>query len=287
MASIGIDIGGSKIAFGLVQNGAIVESRRLDNTVSGDVSALLLHIKTGVEQLCAASPEEVEKVGVGCPGWVVDGVVYEAVNLGIDRLDLQGELRVQLGLPVYVENDARTALLAELRHGALEGSINGALLTFGTGVGGALLLNGRLYRGSRGCAGELGHVTFFGTLPCLCGKNGCYEGMAAVPRLVALAHQAGAGLNNGQQVFDAARQDDPLVAGALEEYLDWVSVGPRELAMLLDLDTIALGGGISAERELFVNKVAQRVQRFAPHCRVVPARLGNAAGILGAAELPE
>lgn len=148
MSSIGIDIGGSKIALGLVEQGKIVCSRTIENSFFGQPEEMVTGITEELNYLHDQSASMVEGVGVGCPGWVIGGTVYEANNIGIKKFDLRNKLALASGLRVCIENDARTALLCEWKLGALRESTNGALVTFGTGIGGALLLNKRLYTGS-------------------------------------------------------------------------------------------------------------------------------------------
>jgi glucokinase len=226
-----------------------------------------------------------ERLGAGSPGQVIDGVVYDAVNLGILRFPLRDALEAACGLPTRVDNDARSAVAAELAFGALRGCVNGAMATFGTGIGGGLVFGKALYRGSFGYAGEIGHITLFGEGICACGKRGCYEHVAAVPALLRLAAERGLHVDGARAIFEAVSAGDERARGALADYLPLAARGLIELAMLLDLDTICVGGGISSQRALFVDPLREMVRGYAPRCEVVQAELGNDAGIIGAANL--
>lgn len=287
MASVGVDIGGSKIAVGLVEKGKIITKLTKENTFFGDPDLLTKEISVLCNQLTDNSDMMIDKIGVGCPGWVIDGVVYEAINLGIKRYDLTAALSQICSIKTYCENDCRTALLGELTSGALRNSVNGAMVTFGTGIGGALLINGSLYRGSFGYAGEIGHFTVdMNGERCACGKKGCLEQYASVPSLIKLALQNGLSVSNGEEVFDAALKEIPAAVDALSKFIEYAAMGITELAMFLDLDTVVIGGGISVRWKQFVYPVQEKVSIFAPKCTVVPAMLSNDAGIIGAAQLP-
>lgn len=284
MRTCGIDIGGSKISFGMVRDGRVMQKASIPNGFFGDPDAMVDAIAKNLRTLWDGCPPEA--FGAGSPGWVVDGMVLDAVNLGIARYPLRDALQRELGVRVHVENDARCALLAELSFGSLRDCVNGAMMTFGTGVGGGLVIGKKLYRGSFGYAGEIGHMTLAGEGDCACGKRGCYELTGAVPSLLRLSIKHGLHALNAQEVFEAALAGDARAKESLCEYLPLAARGVTELAMLLDLDTVCIGGGISARHDMFVHPLEELVHRFDPRCRIVPASLGNDAGMIGAALLP-
>jgi len=284
MRTCGVDIGGSKISLGIARNGIVLQKVSIPNDFFGDPDAMVDAIVKNMRTLCGGYPPEC--VGAGSPGWVVDGRVLEAVNLGISSYPLRDALQSALGIPAHVENDARCALLAEFSFGSLRDCVNGAMMTFGTGVGGGLIIGKKLYRGSFGYAGEIGHMTLESEGGCACGKRGCYELTGAVPSLLRLSSEFGLKAANAQEVFDAALMGDARAKDALCAYLPLAARGVTELAMLLDLDTVLIGGGISAQHDLFVHPLEELVHQFDPRCRIVPAALGNDAGIIGAALLP-
>ncbi|NLG24583.1 MAG: ROK family protein [Clostridiales bacterium] len=283
MLRCGIDIGGSKIAMGLAEGGAIVRKALYANDFFGDPDAMVSAIAGWLPELCQGLAPE--RLGVGSPGQVQDGVIYDVINLGIEQYVLAQALSAATGLPARVDNDARCAVAAELAFGALRGCVNGVMATFGTGIGGGLVFGGALYRGSFGLAGEIGHLTLFAGGDCACGKRGCYEKVAAVPALIRLAGERGLAVDNARALFDAADAGDGRAQGALNDFLPLAARGLVELAMLLDLDTVCVGGGISSQRARFIEPLAALVHARAPRCRVVQAALGNDAGIIGAAHL--
>lgn len=283
MLTYGVDIGGSKISLGKVRRGVVMQRITLPNTFFGDPDAMVEAIVRLLPQLCEGTLPH--SIGFGCPGWVVDGVVYEAINLGISTYPLQKALQAAGIMGVYVENDARCALLAELNFGALRDCTNAAMVTFGTGVGGALAFERKLYKGSFGYAGEIGHMTLESTGDCLCGKRGCYEMTAAVPALLQLSRAQGLNVADGQELFNAAWAGDSRALKAIASYLPLAARGVTELSMLLDLDMICIGGAISTQKALFVDPLFRMVAEFNPRCKIVPAVHLNDAGILGAAEL--
>lgn len=285
MRAIGIDIGGTKIAAGLVDGGKIVKRHVISNRFFGEPQRMVAAIGKAIAKLRAADGD-IAGIGVGCPGWVVDGKVYDAVNLGISQFPLADSLTEVSGLPTRAENDARTALLCERKYGALQESVNGATVTFGTGIGGALMMERRLYRGSFGCAGEIGHLTLScSDEPCPCGKTGCFERTASVTALVQLAKRHGLEAEDGLAVCALAKAGDAVANDVLQRYTDAAAKGVIELVMLLDLDTVAIGGAISRQRQLFVGPLRKKVNLLLPRCRVTPAAFANDAGIIGAAEL--
>ena len=288
MAAIGIDIGGSKIALGLVEGNKILCRSVLSNTYFGDPDRMLEDITEEINRLHVKSPSILEGVGVGCPGWVIRGTVYEDIHLGIKKYDLGIHLGRACGLSTFVENDARTALLCEKEYGSLRESVNGALVTLGTGIGGALLLHRQLYTGSFGYAGEIGHMTIGSAGDaCSCGKRGCFELYGSVSALVWMAQEAGLTVENGLDVFTLDEQGSSTAANVLSTYIQHIAAGIIELAMLLDLDTVSIGGAISQQWNRFVYPLQEAVKQFAPLCTVVPSTYHNDAGIIGAALLVE
>jgi glucokinase len=270
MASIGIDIGGTKIAVGVLNGFEIVYSMRFDYVYSDNIPGLVAFLARLINNLSDDYP--MESAGIGSPGWVVDGVVREAVNLGITELNMRAEVQALVRIPVHVENDARTALLGEFAMGSLKGCLNALMVTLGTGIGGAFLLDGRLYRGSFGCAGELGHVSLdTGGPRCSCGKNGCLElyasgiSLASEARRIArendgtLRRLCGGNINalDGEAVFHAADAGDADALKLLERYVDRLAHALLETAYLMDLDSIALGGGISAQEHTVIEPIRQ------------------------------
>lgn len=298
MSAIGIDIGGTKIAIGIVDDGKIIHYARHDFIYFTDTGGLIAFLTRMINGL--AADFQVEYAGIGTPGWVVGGVVREAVNIGITELDMRKAVQACTSVPVLVENDARTALLGEFTCGAMQGCRNAMMVTLGTGIGGAFLLDGRLYRGSFGCAGEIGHVAVNPRgKRCSCGKRGCLELTAsgmALARGAKRAARAKDGLLralcrgdidavDGETVFRAAGENDADALALLRQYVEALSHALLETAYLLDLDAVVVGGGISAQHGHIIEPLRARFKAAGSPCGVRQAALGNNAGIIGAAML--
>jgi glucokinase len=296
--AIGIDIGGSKIAVGVVDGTEIVYYERHAYAFGPGAPGLPGFLAGAINSL--STDFAAEYAGIGSPGWVVDGVVREAVNIGIAEMDMREAVQALARVPVFVENDARTALLGEFSSGALSGCRNAMMLTLGTGIGGAFLLEGRLYRGSFGCAGEIGHVSVNPRgRRCSCGKRGCLELMSSASALVRGAKRSARKRDgmlhalcrgdidaiDGQTVFSAAEANDADALALLRRYVDGLSHALLETAYLLDLDAIAIGGGISAQDRHLIEPLRRRFAGAGSKCDIRQAALGNNAGIIGAAML--
>ncbi|HEX2372377.1 MAG TPA: ROK family protein [Actinomycetota bacterium] len=306
--AIGIDIGGTKIAGGVVTEAGQILDRTRVPTPPDEEAATLAAVLAAVDELLARDPG-VDAIGVGAAGLVEwpGGRARWAPNNSYRRLELRRLLHERTGLPTSVDNDGNAAAWAEARFGAGAGCDDLVLVTVGTGIGGGLVLDGRLYHGEHGFAGELGHLI---VAPdgdrCACGNRGCLEAMAsgstlgrlgreaaaAHPgsRLVALADRAG-GLVTGEVVFAAASEGDKLALALFERVGHWLGVGIASLVTIFDPDLVVVGGGVAATGELLLGPARASFQRYV-HGRghrdlppVVPTRLGGDAGLVGAATL--
>lgn len=245
--------------------------------------------------------------GFGIPS-LIDrrrGVVVDSTNIPLENLDFEAEMSRRLDLPVAVDNDANVACLAEARIGAARGATDVVMLTLGTGVGGGLLLNGRLYRGSTGVGAELGHMSIdYDGPPCqgTCPNRGCLEvlvsarGVRAAAARVAeerpegeLAAAQARGELDARWVIDHAKAGDADAARALELVGELLGVGLANYSNIFDPELFVIGGGVSAAGELLLRPArAEYERRMLPSsgaAPVVPAQLGNDAGVLGAAAL--
>jgi glucokinase len=306
--AVGIDIGGTKIAAGVVTGDGRILDRTRVPTPPDDEAATLAALLAVVDQLRARNPGA-EAIGLGAAGLVEwpGGNARWAPHNTYRRLELRRLLHERTGLPTVVDNDANAAAWAEARFGAGAGSHDLVLVTVGTGIGGGLVLGGRLYHGEHGFAGELGHMVVDpdGDL-CACGNHGCLEAMAsgstlgrlgreaatADPegRLAALATLAG-GPVTGEVVFAAATEGDTAALALFERIGHWLGIGIASLVTIFDPDLVVVGGGVAATGELLLRPARASFERYA-HGRahrdlppVVPARLGPDAGLVGAATL--
>jgi glucokinase len=307
--TIGVDIGGTKVAAGVVdEQGGIVASARRD-TPSNDPAKIEMLIADVVRELQAS--HDIEAVGIGAAGFVdaARSTVVFAPNLAWRDEPLRGNLEKRCGLPVVVENDANAAAWAEARFGAGRGQQYLVVLTVGTGLGGGLVIGGELYRGRLGIAAEFGHVTVEpGGRRCGCGGRGCWERYASGRALILEAQElatvspaiAGRLLElaggqpeaiTGLDVTRAAQDGDEAALEAFRVIGTWLGQGMAALAAVLDPAMFVLGGGVSAAGELLrepaerslQERITARAYRDVPAVRL--AELGPEAGIVGAADL--
>lgn len=307
----GVDIGGTKIAAGVVDENGQVLARDRVPTPPGDGDALVTAVGDLVRRLAAAAPQPPESVGVGAAGFVSKdrSRVLFAPNIAWRDEDLGGEVARVTGLPVVVENDASAAAWGEFTWGAGRDVDDLLLVTVGTGVGGGLVLDGEPYRGGAGVAAEIGHLRVVpGGRPCGCGNAGCWEQYASGNALVRDAREAlaaggdragplieraggDAGAVSGTMVTVAARDGDPLALELLGGVARWLGEGIASLCAVLDPSAIVIGGGISEEGDLFLDPVREAVSSqltgrgHRPDIELRAAQLGNGAGLIGAADL--
>jgi glucokinase len=306
--AVGLDIGGTKIAAGVVRaDGYIVERTRIPTPQEIDEKVTVAALVEVIDELRAAQPE-VEAIGVGAAGlvqWPAGRVIWAPHNPYRD-LPLRRLLHERTGLPTVVDNDANAAAWAEARFGAGTGSDDMILLTVGTGVGGGMVLGGRPYRGVSGLGAEFGHMIVAPDgAPCSCGSNGCLEAMVSGTALARLGreavladpegrlarHAGDAGEITGPLVFDAARAGDPTARALFDRMGFWLGVGIASLVTAFDPELVVVGGGLVTTGDLLLGPARASFKRyvFAPAYRtlppVVPARLGPEAGLVGAATL--
>lgn len=305
----GIDVGGTKIAGGVVGvDGELLEEVSVESPAR-DVAAIEATIVDLVATL--RSRHDIVAVGVGAAGYVDRdrAVVMFAPNLAWRHQDLRGELEQAIGLRVVVENDANAAAWGEFAFGAAADVEDLLLVTVGTGVGGGIVVDGRLHRGAFGVAGEIGHlrVAPSGRL-CGCGNKGCLEQYASgsalvretrleaaggTPRAAELLHRAGGRADQitGPLITELALQGDPFCREQLATLGRWLGEGIASLVAVLDPAMIVIGGGVSAAGELLLEPVrtafrAQLTGRgHRPEAELRQAALGNRAGMIGAADL--
>lgn len=307
--AIGIDIGGTKVAAGVVDSDGAVLATARRRTPSRDPAHIADVVVEIVGQLRAEY--DVVAVGIGAAGFVDVGrtTVLFAPNLAWRNAPIRDELAQRLDLPVAVENDANAAAWGEYRFGAGEQEPDAVVLTIGTGIGAGFIFGGELFRGRFGIAGEPGHLRVVpGGRMCGCGNRGCLEqycsGSALVraarevarerpadaARLLDLAHGDAANID-GPVVMKAAQEGDPAAVDCFDEIGRWLGQGLADLAALIDPGRFVIGGGVadagelllSAARETYASVLTGRGYR--PLADVVAARLGAQAGLIGAADL--
>jgi glucokinase len=308
MYAIGIDIGGTKIAGALVDENGRIEKELKVPTPATNPDAIADAVVSLVEELGAGV--EVAATGVAAAGFIdADraNIVY-APNLSWRNEPFKAKLSSRLSMPVFIENDANAAGWAEYRFGAGAGVKHMVMLTIGTGVGGAVIVDGRMLRGGFGIAAELGHINVVpdGVL-CGCGQKGCLEsygsGTALLRAAKALAAsgsgegarlaelQAEKGELTGVEVYQAIVEGDPGALRLLRELGEVIGKAIASLTAVLDPELVVIGGGVSQAGELLVGPMRDAflshlpARGFRPELRIETAKLVNDAGVVGAADL--
>ncbi|MEU0297095.1 ROK family glucokinase, partial [Streptomyces microflavus] len=270
--TIGVDIGGTKIAAGVVdEEGRILSTFKVATppTAEGIVDAICAAVAG------ASEGHEVEAVGIGAAGYVDDkrATVLFAPNINWRHEPLKDKVEQRVGLPVVVENDANAAAWGEYRFGAGQGHDDVICITLGTGLGGGIIIGNKLRRGRFGVAAEFGHIRVVPDgLLCGCGSQGCWEQYASGRALVRYAKQRAnatpenaatlLGLGDGtvegiegKHISEAARQGDPVAIDSFRELARWAGAGLADLASLFDPSAFIVGGGVSDEGELVLDPI--------------------------------
>jgi len=308
--TIGIDVGGTKVLGGVVdESGQVLTTARKDTPRQGG-SALTQTIADVAKELL--EQHSVSSVGVSAAGFVSSDrkTMLATPNIADwNGVDLDGQLTKLIGLPVVIENDANAAAWGEAKFGAGKNQDHMMMLTVGTGIGGGIVVNGALYRGAYGIAAEFGHMR---VVPeghiCGCGARGCFEQYASGNALLRHAREAinaspevarnllsrgdgtVAGLT-GQAITDAARDGDPVALAAFNTTGQWLGAGIASLAVLLDPACVVIGGGVIDAGEILLKPTRESLERnmpFAgkhPYPQIIAAQLGNEAGLVGVADL--
>lgn len=310
---LGIDLGGTNIAVGVVDSAYRIIGKSSIPTAVPDMPE---HVADRIAQAslqavenAGISMENIETAGVGSPGSVdpYRGIVLHAYNLGFVGTPLRELLSERLHKPVYLENDANAAAYGEVMAGAARGRRNVVVVTLGTGVGGGVLVDGKLISGSSYCGGELGHMGMvYDGEPCTCGRKGCIEAYCSVTALIRQTQEkmtrypqsvmwelCGRDLAkvNGRTAFDGMRRGDEPATQVVRQYVSYIAYAVTSIVNLLQPEILLIGGGISKEGETLLAPVRE-IMLQETFCReperntvLAAATLGNDAGIIGAAAL--
>lgn len=311
---IGIDIGGTKVAAGLVNGqGEILSEVRVPMNSNGDATEGLAAVKSAIDKISETSKfAAVAGIGVTSPGPLDprSGVVINPPNLPCWRnFPLKAEVESAYGLPVKVDNDANAAGLAEAVWGAGVGHSSVFYATIGTGIGTGIIFDGQVYYGRTGAAGEGGHTTidYRGDYPCGCGKTGCIEAMASGPAIARRARaKIAADTSRGKALLDIAQGDvnrisaemvaqawragDPMATAVLEETADVLTVWLGNAIDFLEPDVIVVGGGVGELMSNFFGHISKQLPKWSinQRCTEIPLRLARYmehSGVAGAAAL--
>ena len=306
---IGIDLGGTNIAVGLVDETHKVVAQNSRSTNAGrdykEIIKDMAELCTEVVDMAGCSISDIKGIGVGSPGSIdsKNGVVVYANNLDWHFVPLAEELNKYFpNIPVAVENDANAAAFGEyVVNGG--GADSFVAITLGTGVGGGIVLNKEIYRGFNGAGGEIGHFTLVHDgESCTCGKSGCWEAYASVTALIRqtenaikddpdglMAQKAAEnGHVSGRTAFDAAKEGDPAAKKVVDKYINYVADGISSVINIFQPEVLVIGGGISKEGDYLLKPVQEYINKYT-YCKDIPqtvlkiATLFNDAGIIGAA----
>lgn len=308
MYYVGIDLGGTNIAAGLVdEKGNILYKASIPTIKERDWREIVRDMAMIAERVVKEgghTMDEIEAVGIGCPGSIdkKNGVVVYSNNIVMHNATVADEFKKYVDLPVYLENDANAAALGEYAaYGDGVGSF--VFFTLGTGVGGGIILDGRVWSGFNGAGGEIGHQTLImGGESCTCGRRGCLEAYASVTALIRQtkaameAHPESAmndwaakhGRVSGRTAFECAKQGDAVAAQVRDRYIEYVADGIASIVNVLQPEVVAIGGGISREGDLLLEPIKRYLvendyNKYMPRTDVRIARLMGDAGIVGAA----
>jgi len=306
---IGVDLGGTAIKVGICnEDGELIQTYEGPTGTENGPDAILDNICTYVRKIVEQSQytwEQVEGIGAGIAGFmdIPEGFVKFSPNLGFRNVPVKKILEEKLGKTVKIDNDANVAALGEAWAGAGKGVPNCVCYTLGTGVGGGIIIHGKIYQGFSGMAGELGHMSVVPDLEaiqCGCGRMGCLESVSSATGIIRMANDA---VERGDRttlsavekitakdVFDAAKAGDEVAARIVARAAFYLGKSMAAIAVIVNPQRFIIGGGVSKAGEFLFEQIREVFKRYAPEVaqegvEIVPAQLGNDAGVVGAAGL--
>lgn len=302
----GVDVGGTTVKLGFFDvEGNLLDKWEIPTRTEEEGSHILPDVAESIQKKMEEKELSVDKVvgvGVGAPGPIdSEGVVHRAVNLGWGTFSIKGTLENILHMPVMAGNDANVAALGEMWKGGGQGSTDLIMVTLGTGVGGGIIIDGKVLTGFGGAGGEIGHIHVQDeeTESCGCGNKGCLEQYASATGIARLASKKLAesdkesilrqGRISAKTVFDAVKQKDSLAIEVAEEFGKYLGDGLSVIAGVVNPETIVIGGGVSKAGEILMDYIRPYYEKNVFHAnrnvKFALATLGNDAGIYGAAKL--
>ena len=312
MYYLGIDIGASNIAAAVVSNDFSILGRAKVKVRTGICAAefcddIAATVRTAAQQ-AGVNMSDIAYCGIGCPGVISShsGVLEYSSNLGYSDLPLGYEMSKRLGMSTYIENDANCAALGEVCAGAAKDAQSALVVTVGTGIGGGIVIDGKIYSGVNGIAGEIGHMVIFpGGDECSCGRKGCWEAYASATALKRRTREAmeadpdslmwkyAPSLDkvSGKTAFRAMADGDASATLVVESYIYYLAEGIANCINILQPEVVCIGGGVSNEGDNLMEPLREHVSRYRfgrgniRQPRIVAAQLSGEAGIIGAAML--
>lgn len=310
MYKIGIDIGGMSIKAGLVDNGEIIDRLAKETDIQGGLDKLVEDITYLVNELISKNNiiiGQIETIGIGFPGVVTNEGAVTCVNLGLKNALIVPKLKENFkNTTVKVGNDANVAALAEYAYGSMNGYDTGVMITLGTGVGGGIVVNGKLITGANGVGAEIGHMMIASNYyNCNCGNNGCFETFCSATAIIKytqklLEENKESIIRNmcendidkvtAKMVFDAYRENDEIAVEVIKRFKKYLAMGLGNIVNFIDPGVISIGGGVSNASDILLDGLCEEVKKHLPYKEtpigdIVIAKFKNDAGILGASAL--
>ncbi len=305
--SFGVDLGGTAIKIGLfTDEGQCVIKSQIPTRKDNDGMFILDDISEYIEEVIRnnnLNKSDIDGIGIGVPGPVLnESVVLNCINIGWGTFDVAKALSERCGILVKAGNDANVAALGELWYRQSSNYKNAVIITLGTGVGGGIILNGKILEGSNGAAGEIGHLplVYDETEKCNCGNTGCLEQIASATGLVRLAKKRLAEKKiytslekydklTAKDIFDEAKNGDELAVTVVDESLDYLAKAMASIAAIVNPQVFVIGGGMSNAGEFLIDIVKEHYKKYAfgpaKDTKILLAGLGEDAGMYGAAKL--
>lgn len=311
MFYIGIDFGGTFISAGIVdENGNILFKKSAPTLAGRHYSEIIKDMASLCEKLIFevhADFKDIKCIGIGSPGKIdtENGIIVYVNNLNFDNVNMKKEFSKFFDIPVFIENDANCAALGESVSGACKGLKDSITITLGTGIGGGIIIGGKIYRGSFFCGGEIGHMVIeHNGRKCSCGRKGCFESYCSTSALTRrmkeileknvdseIFKNIGGDIEKAdtKMLFEFYKKGDFLAKEIVDEYMGYLADGITNIINIFQPEIVAVGGGISAQGDVLLNPVRELVERDVYggvlKTKIVTAELGNDAGIVGAAML--
>jgi glucokinase len=305
--TIGIDIGGTKISAGVVDSsGNLIDSSKCSTPAEGG-KELISSVVNLVKEL--NKKHEIKGIGISIAALISSdyGTIVGAPNIAnLSKLNFANEIKEEFKLPIIIENDANAAMWAEFKFGSAKGLNPVMFFIIGTGVGGGLVIDGKLFKGANGIGAEFGHMCVVPNgLLCGCGAKGCIEQYASGGALIRYANEAllanpdkseevlsfGEGKLSGTALTKAAKAGNELALAAFSKQADWLGLACASYSLIIDPQAIIIGGGVVDAGELFLAPVRAAMRKYMPFAeshvppKIIAAKFGNDAGLIGAADL--
>ncbi|KXZ40478.1 glucokinase [Alkalithermobacter thermoalcaliphilus JW-YL-7 = DSM 7308] len=313
MYYVGIDLGGTAIKGGIVdENAKIILKKEVKTPVEAGYEGVIGEIISLINSLldeAKLNTKDIKSIGIGIPGVASkEGLVYYAHNLFWKNVPLSDMLKKEFkDLPIYVENDATVACVAEYACGAMKDKKTGVMLTLGTGVGGGIIIDGKVFSGSHGLGSEIGHMVVGENFyDCNCGKNGCLETFSSATAIINYAKKLIKEENkdtlimekvqndmekiDAKVIIDSAKEGDYIANKAVDNLVKYLAIGITNIMNIIDPEVICIGGGLSKSGNFLLNKINSEVSKYLlfkdlEYGKIVIGKLENDGGIIGSAML--